>query len=139
MEGQVEPIASAPVESHPHFGVSGGAVHESIVVSMPARTCQHATAKSSAYGRECWAEFGGFEPFVDEFVIGRFLGIEPRQVLEMARAGEVPAHPVGLGHARKRWRFRLSEVEAHFSAIHNRTGAKMPQAVPVTRKRNRLG
>jgi hypothetical protein len=30
-------------------------------------------------------------------------------VLEMARAGEIPAHPIGRGK-RKTWRFRLSEL-----------------------------
>lgn len=84
-----------------------------------------------------WEEFGGFEPYVDEHVIGRFLDLEPRQVLEKARRGEIPAHPIG--HTRKQWRFRLSEVENHFSAIHNGASAKMRAAVPGTRERNRLG
>lgn len=58
-------------------------------------------------------EFGSFEPYVDEFVIARFLQIEPRRVLEMVRAGQIPGHPIG--RMRKTWRFRLSEIDAHFS------------------------
>lgn len=59
------------------------------------------------------AEFGQFEPFVDEHVIARFLDITPRRVLEMARVGEIPAHPIGSGIG-KTWRFRISEIADHF-------------------------
>lgn len=38
-----------------------------------------------------------------------FLSITRRRVLEMARAREISAHPVGCGK-RKIWRFRLSEL-----------------------------
>jgi hypothetical protein len=54
-----------------------------------------------------------FEPFVDELVVARFLQLTPRRVLEMARKNEIPAHPIG--HTRKTWRFRMSEIDAHFS------------------------
>src|SRR5215469_10539906 len=49
---------------------------------------------------------GLFEPFVNEHVIARFLEVTPRRVLEMARKGDIPAHPIG--HVRKTWRFRMS-------------------------------
>ena len=49
------------------------------------------------------------EPFVDATRAAEFLGIRPRRVLEMARAGEIPAHPLGTG-ARRTWRFRLTEI-----------------------------
>ena len=84
-----------------------------------------------------WQEFGGFEPFVDEVVVGRFLHIEPRRVLEMARDKELPAHPIGK--IRKTWRFLISEITAHFSSQNRNPGAKMPAAVPGTKERNRLG
>jgi len=72
--------------------------------------------------------------FVDEHVIGRFLQIAPRRVLEMARRGEIPAHPIG--HKRKTWRFRLSEIEAYFSAPEARNvGATISAAVPGTQNR----
>lgn len=49
------------------------------------------------------------EPFVDANTAAEFLVITRRRVLEMARAGEVPAHAIGQGK-RKVWRFRLSEL-----------------------------
>jgi hypothetical protein len=49
------------------------------------------------------------EPFVDAVEAGRFLGLRPRRVLELARRGALPAYPLGDG-ARRVWRFRLSEL-----------------------------
>ena len=49
------------------------------------------------------------EPFVDAKRAAEFLVITRRRVLEMARAGEIPAHAIGEGK-RKMWRFRLSEL-----------------------------
>ncbi len=80
------------------------------------------------------ADFGGFEPFVDEVVIARFRQITPRRVLEMARDGEIPAHPIGRG-PRKTWRFRISEIDAHFSTKENTTGATLKLAVPGATRR----
>ena len=51
----------------------------------------------------------GPEPFVDSEEAGRFLSLRPRRVLELARRGAIPAHPLGEG-LRKVWRFRLSEL-----------------------------
>ena len=82
------------------------------------------------------ASLGPFEPFVDENVIARFLQMTPRRVLEMARKKEIPAHPIG--HTRKTWRFRLSEIDAHFSAPKKQAHATMTAAVPETKERNRL-
>lgn len=82
-------------------------------------------------------EFGEFEPFVDEDVIGRFLGLEPRRVLEMARAQQITSHPIG--GTRKTWRFRISEVAADFDKLKKPARATMPAAVPGTKERNRLG
>jgi hypothetical protein len=82
-------------------------------------------------------EFGSFEPYVDEFVIARFLQIEPRRVLEMARAEEIPGHPIG--RTRKTWRFRLSEIDAHFSALRKPVRATMAPAVPGTPERKHRG
>lgn len=61
---------------------------------------------------ESAARLNAFEPFVDEIVVGLFLHIAPRRVLEMARRKEIPAHPIG--RTRKTWRFRISEIDAHF-------------------------
>lgn len=49
------------------------------------------------------------EPFVDAEKAGRFLSLRPRRVLELARKGVIPAHPLGDG-LRRVWRFRLSEL-----------------------------
>jgi excisionase family DNA binding protein len=49
------------------------------------------------------------EPFVDPNRAAEFVSITRRRVLEMARAGKIPAHAIGEGK-RKMWRFRLSEV-----------------------------
>ena len=49
------------------------------------------------------------EGFVDADTAAKFLCIARRHLLEMARSGELPAHPIGCGK-RKTWRFRLSEI-----------------------------
>jgi|SRR5579864_1786994 len=49
------------------------------------------------------------EPFVAPEQAAEFLGMTRRRILEMARKGEIPGHPLGYGH-RKTWRFRLSEL-----------------------------
>jgi hypothetical protein len=49
------------------------------------------------------------EPFVDADTVAAFLALRPRRILELARVGCLPAHPIGLG-ARRTWRFLLSEV-----------------------------
>jgi|SRR3954454_21052866 Helix-turn-helix domain len=86
---------------------------------------------TGSMGQAAWpASFGSFEPFVDERIIARFLQIAPRRVLEMARKGELPSHPIG--RTRKTWRFRVSEVARHFS---NNARATMPAAVPGATRR----
>ena len=49
------------------------------------------------------------EPFVDANRAAEFLVITRRHLLELARGGDIPAHPIGSGN-RKTWRFRLSEI-----------------------------
>ena len=82
--------------------------------------------------------WSSFEPFVDEHAVAAFLQIRPRRVLDLARKGVIPSHPIGC--ARKTWRFRISEIDACFrTPTDNATGARMPLAVPATRERKRLG
>jgi hypothetical protein len=50
------------------------------------------------------------EPFVDADCAARFLAIERRQLLAMARGGVIPAYSASLGSHRKMWRFRISEL-----------------------------
>jgi hypothetical protein len=83
---------------------------------------------------ESAAHLSAFEPFVDERVVARFLQIAPRRVLEMARKKEIPAHPIG--RTRKTWRFRMSEVDAHFRLRSSRNGgAPTVATTPVTQER----
>jgi integrase len=49
------------------------------------------------------------EPFVDAVRAAAFLSLRTRRVLELARRGTIPGHPLGNGQ-RKVWRFRLSEL-----------------------------
>ena len=91
-----------------------------------------------ATGAEPASQWGTFEPFVDEHVVASFLGIRHRRVLEMARKKLIPSHPIG--GQRKTWRFRISEIDAHFSlANQKRTPATIGLAVPVTQERKRSG
>jgi hypothetical protein len=78
------------------------------------------------------------ESFVDADEAGNFLSLNRRRILELARAGRLPGHPVGDG-ARRVWRFRLSELAAAISqtgkswfASRQRTSMVRPQAVPGT-------
>jgi excisionase family DNA binding protein len=50
------------------------------------------------------------EYYVDAAEAARFLSIHPRTLQQLARAGTVPAHPLGSGR-RKFWRFLLSELD----------------------------
>jgi hypothetical protein len=66
-------------------------------------------ASASERGTDLPTSQSSFEPFVDAIKAGNFLSLRPRRILELARARQLPAHPVGLGK-RKQWRFRLSEL-----------------------------
>jgi excisionase family DNA binding protein len=50
------------------------------------------------------------ENFVDAAAAAQFLRIGRKTMLRMARSGALPAYPIGNGK-RKRWRFRLGELE----------------------------
>src|SRR5947209_20008066 len=51
------------------------------------------------------------EGFVDADEAARFLLLTRRRVLDLARLGRLPGHPISDG-ARRVWRFRLSELAA---------------------------
>jgi hypothetical protein len=76
------------------------------------------------------------EPFVDANKAPEFLVITRRRVLEMARAGQIPGHAIGVGK-RKMWRFRLSELADAFVAKSTvaKSGSKVSStpAVPGNR------
>ena len=51
------------------------------------------------------------EPYVDAQSVADHLAIERRQVLNLTRAGKLPAHPVDPTAKRKQYRYKLSEVD----------------------------
>ena len=55
------------------------------------------------------------ERFVDADEAAKFRSLPRRRILELARAGRLPGHPIGNG-ARRVWRFRLSELAKAVSA-----------------------
>jgi hypothetical protein len=75
-----------------------------------------------------------FEPFVDAVRAAEFLSLRPRRILELARAAEIPAHPVGMGK-RKQWRFRLSELAIAIGSGPN----TIPGGSPLAPKRRTHG
>ena len=63
------------------------------------------------------------ERFVDAAVASNFLCCSRKHLLNLARSGQVPAHPFG-GGSRKSWLFRLSELAA-FVLQSKGNGSKM--------------
>ena len=56
-------------------------------------------------------QIGAPEHYVSAEQAARFLALNRRTVLRLARAGEIPAHPLGDG-PRRVWRFLLSELDS---------------------------
>jgi hypothetical protein len=54
----------------------------------------------------------GPEPFVSADEAAKFLSIDRRFLLSLARRGIAGAYPLGTGECRKTWVFRLSELAA---------------------------
>jgi hypothetical protein len=61
---------------------------------------------------------------VDATIAAEFVSLKPRRLLELARVGIFPGHPIGQG-PRKVWRFRLSELAAAVSSQVN-SGPAVP-------------
>jgi excisionase family DNA binding protein len=73
----------------------------------------------------------GRENYVDQYVAARFLSVEPLTVLRWARAGRLPAHPIGTG-PRRVWRFLLSELDAWLrSHVHSTRRPRRPQGESI--------
>jgi len=73
------------------------------------------------------------ERFVDSVVAAKFLSIQRRQLLELARAGKIPAYPIGDGQ-RRLWRFRLSDLA---KAMEQRmTQRKSPDGMRLKKPRS---
>jgi hypothetical protein len=78
------------------------------------------------------------EGFVDADEAGKFISLNRRRILELARAGKLPGHPIGDG-VRRVWRFRLSEIAVAISSTEKSRLASpiraiivRPKAVPGT-------
>lgn len=60
------------------------------------------------------------ESYVDAAEGAKFLSIQPRTLLRLARDGVVPAHPLGDGQ-RHQWRFLISELDVWMRGRVNST------------------
>lgn len=60
------------------------------------------------------------EPFVDAERAAIFLNMRRKTLLDLARKGKLPGHPVGLGQ-RRMWKFRISELEHWMQSEVNST------------------
>ena len=76
------------------------------------------------------------EPFVDANQAAEFLVISRRHLLELARAGNIPAHPIGGGR-RKTWRFRLSEIADAISTARIYESTTKPGIIGIGSPRSR--
>jgi hypothetical protein len=74
------------------------------------------------------------ERFVDADEAARFLSLRRARVLQLARAGVLPGHPLGSG-IRRAWRFRLSELA---QALSSRTPARVDENMNIAQSGNRL-
>lgn len=72
---------------------------------------------------ELTAQYEQQERFVDAARASNFLCCSRKHLLNLARTGQVPAHPFG-GGSRKSWLFRLSELAA-FVLQSKGNGSKM--------------
>lgn len=74
---------------------------------------------------------GHLESFVTAQQAADFLAITKRRILELARQGQIPAHPIGNG-MRKTWRFRLSEIVGSLQLLSRSCAQLQKQASLIT-------
>ena len=70
------------------------------------------------------------EPFVSAGEAARFLGINRRMLLALARKGIAGSYPIGTGDIRKTWIFRLSELGIAIDHRHPRPFEGKPRYDP---------
>jgi len=51
------------------------------------------------------------EPFVDAETAAAFVGVTRHTLLQKARSGKLPGHPLDPRAKKKDWRFKLSELD----------------------------
>jgi excisionase family DNA binding protein len=79
------------------------------------------------------------ERFVDSVVAAKFLSIQRRQLLQLAREGKIPAYPIGDGQ-RRLWRFRLSDLARAMEQrmVHRKgtdsMGVKKPRSIRQSKR-----
>ena len=56
-------------------------------------------------------EVAQLEHYVSADAVAAHLSVERRVVLNLARKGRIPAHPLDPSAAKKIWRFKLSEID----------------------------
>jgi excisionase family DNA binding protein len=67
---------------------------------------------------------GEFEPLIDSKRAGRLLGVHPKTVQKMARAGRLPGIRIG-----KHWRFRESDLDSWIRCgLHSQPALCVPLA-----------
>jgi hypothetical protein len=52
------------------------------------------------------------EPFVSADAAAKFLSVKRPFLLSLARQGIAGSYPIGTGNCRRRWIFRISELES---------------------------
>lgn len=92
----------------------------------PRRPLEQAPAGLIYRGAESRDQPTSLEPFVDADEAAKFLQLQRRRVLQLARQGKLPAYPIGDG-ARKVWRFRLSELAT--AMLHSRQRSHVPEGI----------
>ena len=59
------------------------------------------------------------ERYVDADAVAAYAHTTRRQVLQLTRAGKLPAHPLDPRSRRKQWRYKLSEIDAAISVARD--------------------
>ena len=67
------------------------------------------------------SELHQFEPLLDTHEAAALLGIHPKTLQKMARAGTVPGHRIG-----DLWRFRVSELDSWVGETVNSQSPLVP-------------
>ena len=66
------------------------------------------------------------ERYVSADAVAAHLSVERRVVLNLARSGRIPAHPLDPTASKKIWRFKISEIDALLR--QNQLGARANKA-----------
>ena len=66
------------------------------------------------------------ERYVSADAISAHLSVERRVVLNLARSGRIPAHPLDPAACKKIWRFKISEIDARLR--QNQLGGRVNKA-----------